>query len=78
MRVTKKLREQAALLCQLAASNDWGDVLEAALGIDTNGTPAELLAIDAWRHARDIGPLIYGSEPWAEAESLLRTGWSPE
>ncbi len=77
VRISKKTREQAALLCAIAASNQeagglYGDIANQL------GYPecAALLAYEAWYH---VNP---SRSDWsacleARAESLLRTGWSP-
>lgn len=78
MRISKKVREEAALICAIAASNgqgftsyieienDLGEVSQVALG----------LAASAWLALGDV----YGDGDAtrdAEAEALIRTGWSP-
>lgn len=80
MKISKKTREQAALICAIAASNfDFAESYSAiAIGLWPNGrgrSDAYDLALRAWDEASRLGL------PWpcvdAEAESLLRTGWSP-
>lgn len=81
-RVSKAVREQAALICAIAASNghlSW-EVAETA-GVkaeDASSMAAWVLAIDVCYFTRDA----YGTSPSArtraEAEAMLRTGWSPE
>lgn len=80
MKISKKVREEAALICAIAASN--GEETEQAyatvadlLGISRrqggHETASETLAYEAWVVCRD------SDHPDAEAEALLRTGWSP-
>ena len=92
MRISKKTREQAALLCQLAASNGKSGLITAAetLGlIDHEIVPSYVLASKAFdaaygsvggSHCTDTGNPDRHQD-WfgqmAEAESMLRTGWSP-
>ena len=82
MKISKRVREEAAMICAIAASN-------AGLGIGINPIPGSMsaakwigrnkdsaatrLAWEAFMATRRIF-----SEGYAEAESLLRTGWSPE
>ena len=80
-RISKRVREEAADLCQRAASNHWSRVPEANPG-QCPKESVRSLACAAWRAALDGYP--YGAtsawtpdEPWAEAEALLRTGWEP-
>jgi hypothetical protein len=91
-RITKKVRDEAALICQLAASNSWAsnswcvrlsDDREAIVqDVDQfafdGQAPALRLACAAWdRVDAHLHGSACGSEPWAEAEALLRTGWTP-
>lgn len=80
MKISKKTREQAALICAIAASNfDFAESYSAiVIGLWPNSrgrSDAYDLALWAWDEASRLGL------PWpcvdAEAESLLRTGWSP-
>ena len=84
----EEIRERAALLCQLTASNtpavraDFGSDMDA-LALHVFGeydSDAVELASLAWL-AVDPEPLGI-SDPWdplreAEAEAMIRTGWSP-
>lgn len=69
-RISKRTREQAALICAIAASTDgWlvhFGVFQIARWIGASDD-AEYLALEACCAA---------AEP-AEAEARLRTGWSP-
>ena len=85
MKRTNRTREQAALICQIAASN--GLAYEqnyafvcAALGISEFGKVADL-AFEAWRAAtrrveaaRKRGSLLAAPNVDALAECLIRTG----
>jgi hypothetical protein len=81
-RISKALREDAALICAVAASHgpeqsySFGEVT-ASLGV---GREAEALAREAIDSAICLpaspGPDLQRID-WAEAESLLRCGWSP-
>lgn len=80
-RYSKKVREEAALICAIAASTPglhcsyWA--VRRAMGWREPSRAVEL-ALDAWFHVDDefgrpgINPLTD-----AEAEALIRTGWSP-
>ncbi len=82
-KIDKKTREQAALICAIGAS-DPGDGdqrlsydldIASRLGVRRDSAPV-LLAMQAWAVIWDR------DEKWtqatdAEAEALLRTGWSP-
>ena len=85
--ISKKTREQAALICDVAASarhmnHDWFTVeIAAGLGIPRVGVASRLAAnARSWVNAK-----IYRSGVWnwsshvaaAEAAQLLRDGWSP-
>lgn len=84
MKITKKLREQAALICAISASNkgfaDWHSGAAEQIGIERESEPV-LLSRAAWNQAWSIEIRIhrnYSANLDAEAEALLRTGWSPE
>jgi hypothetical protein len=75
MRIGKRTREQAALICQISASNQpspfWSEIRHA---------------IGASKAAQRLAALAWAThETWqddpriddAEAEALLRTGWTP-
>ena len=81
MKITKKVREEAALICAIAAStpgmdSSYGSVCRALHGDGWRkyGNKTFSLAIDAWRECHDVVEL---DDVDAEAESLLRSGWSP-
>lgn len=84
-RISKKVREDAALICAIAASGgvhleqcgrrsrvyaeivrELGDALERGLS----------LAVHAYAELRNVYP-NWPVELDAEAEALIRTGWSP-
>ena len=75
-RISKKVREEAALICQVAASNNllnWET--SCTLGVSAE---AYDLAVCACSFTVDAYRRWEGNElTRAEAESLLRTGWSP-
>jgi hypothetical protein len=82
-RISKRVREEAALFAQVRAC-EWAaypastavfGFARASEDLGTSGPAVDLVcgafdAIPAWC----TYPL---SEQWAEAEALLRTGWSP-
>jgi hypothetical protein len=78
-KISKKVREEAALICQLAASNDWSgswDPEMSSLNQFSWDKRAHDLAADAWKFV--VGAGSHGvDESWAEAESVLMDGWSP-
>lgn len=86
MKISKAVREEAALLCAIAASSfqpgpssltTW----EAGRGIGLHDShESQWLAHQAWLAAPGVDSNDYRtdrSERYAEAESRLRTGWSP-
>lgn len=79
-RISKREREQAALFASVIACNpgigrtSTIDICEA-LGIQPASTD---LWFQAWCFATSGRPSTYLEPVWdAEAEALLRTGWSP-
>jgi hypothetical protein len=78
--VSARTRERAAMICAIAASNPgiWSYADTAhELGIGGLG-PAVYLAWDAWATTRKAYRANWRSPMRdAEAESLLRSGWSP-
>lgn len=90
MKISKKTREEAALICAVAASNEasfppcpyYSDVANA-LGLDYSqdgwSRDSVMLAVDAWQHvlSNTTGAWRWRREHDAEAECLLRTGWTP-
>ena len=85
-RISRKVREEAALICAIAASSlEHVPVREAAdclglaydLGNSSPGGPA----LNAWHTAWQAHGRGYGADAgqcaYAEAEALLRCGWSP-
>lgn len=79
-RISKKVREEAALLCAIATSSEFG-ICEAAYRLSDNIDEYTLqIALDAQAVAcRGFRRLSLGNYglTYAEAEALLRTGWSP-
>ena len=77
-KISKRTREQAAMICAIAASNDvnqpYVDVVET-VGMRVSDQAMDL-AIKA--HAKVIYSLVPDRDGAdAEAEALIRTGWSP-
>ncbi len=74
MRVTRRMREEAAMVCALIASNpqlaELDDPLDGASGL------ALSLYAMAYVHAKGAGVAREYAD--AEAEAMLRTGWTPE
>jgi hypothetical protein len=77
MKISKRTREQAALICAIAALSDERHPIYHTISHDL-GLPerAADLAINAWTALRDIG-FAWTREMDGEAESLIRSGWSP-
>lgn len=83
-RISKRVRAQAVLIASCEASNPEfvEDTFGAAaeIGLPKRGAAAEL-AFDAWRHVVRSRAYEGYEHPRqavpAEAESLLRTGWTP-
>lgn len=89
MRISKRVREEAALILQCCASADqdsdeWRSTHQSMIGLDAVND-ARSLAYKAWEYVTDE----IGASPaptyelshryrYAEAEALLRCGWSPE
>lgn len=81
-RFSKKTRDEAILICAIAASNPElscsYDRIREALGLPAYGEPGVLwgktLESAAWRVC---GHHAISAENDAEAECLLRDGWSP-
>lgn len=77
VKISKRTREEAAMLCAIAASMPYATtwVVGSWMGSSRSANEA---ADDAWRAARNAasGPYIR-HYVYAEAEALLRTGWSP-
>ena len=74
-------RETAALICAIAASTpDMRDNYSSVCfhaGVDVAG-PAANLAYDAWfKVHRQLGSDVPPGVRDAEAEALIRSGWSP-
>lgn len=83
MKISKRVREEAAMICAIAASNEWTGDWNNRLGDPPKpgktaagnlAWAAQRITYRVWRESPHWNP----SAPWAEAESLLRTGWSPE
>lgn len=81
MKISKRDREQAALICAIAASAPAGVQPfydQIADNIDAAGE-SERLAMRAWKFAWEFAANHgkWTREVDAEAEALIRTGWSP-
>lgn len=72
-RYTKKVREEAALICAIAASTP--DLAQSyrtvALNLALDRSASEDLAFAAWQVTKRA------EHPDAEADALLMTGWTP-
>ncbi len=92
MKISKKTREQAAIICAACACSSEPisvtSAVAARYGVDVPDAvrmPVALVAVRAWAHANDnhghrLSEAFGRSElrdDYAEAEALLRTGWSP-
>lgn len=92
MKITKKLREDAAILCSAVASRDiemWNgewwwlamqgvsDASPIVLELDIDPDAADL-ADEARSYIRHESDRPTTRETWAEAEALIRDGWSPD
>jgi hypothetical protein len=89
-RISKKVREEAAMLCAGFASTqaayvDW-DASEADETVTTSNAAVRLANAAYWYVASELhlydrecgdAPTSTHLEAYAEAEALLRTGWSP-
>lgn len=76
MRITKRTREEAALICAIAASSAPPSWIDACVFIGANLTArwlAEQATMVATNRSYHAETLAY----YAEAEALIRTGWSP-
>ncbi len=77
-RYTKAEREQAALICAIAASNpefaQAYDKVCRALGIELSAA-AYCLAVEAWDQKLTVQGEPGDQYVDAEAEALIRTGW---
>ena len=73
MSITQRQRNEAALICAVCASSglySW----QARDHLGTNAG-AQAIAAQAYHHALRVG--LPRAETYAEAEALLRTGWTP-
>ena len=77
-RIPKTLRENAALLCAIAASSTSDGLTNAEffMGFGPNDGVFDL-ALMAWRVAERAHPHDGYGVIAAEAEAMLRTGWTP-
>jgi hypothetical protein len=78
--ISDDVREQAALICAIAASTPrlCCDYASTSDQLDPPaGDVAFSLAMFAWHTAFDRNPDLSPEETDAEAEALIRTGWTP-
>lgn len=85
MKISKKTREEAILICEAHASNGWPPGanyrrgyywVACELGLEQGD--ACTLAVDAWRYVRGRESKAWWDEGSdANAAALLREGWSP-
>lgn len=78
-RISKKTRDQAILICAIAASNPdlrsaYATIRRQIGGRRVHGAAKEL-AIDAWSAVWDLSEGLFYVD--AEAAALLADGWSP-
>ncbi len=82
MKITKKTRDQAILICAIAASDPDRSrtpytLISGPLGLGPTDKAVKL-AVDAWRHVYHSPPFRnWTQETDAQAEALLQCGWSP-
>lgn len=77
MRISKRVREQAAMICAIAASTpDLAESYDMVVAhLDADRGPSLDLAMCAWRRVDKAAMDLANID--AEAEAMLRTGWSP-
>lgn len=80
--ISKKVREDAALICAIAALRPVGSGLDYFLpeiandlGMGRRGAAARI-ACDAYSYVVERTGEYFASSAPAEAESLIRTGWT--
>ena len=77
MSFSKRAREEAARLCAIAASNGRWSISNAAYEVESDHD-ARTLALSAQAEAcRRMGSWVNYGDTYAEAEAMLRTGWTP-
>jgi hypothetical protein len=79
VKYSKATRELAARLCSLR-SCDWALNNGASYAVDRSATiGADLKAFSLAWHAHEAAKVghLNPVHEWAEAEALIRTGWSP-
>lgn len=76
MKITKRVREEAALYCSALASSP-GIWRHCHSDYEVSGDAFELWW-NAYKYVRDARDADGNGREWcAEAEALLRTGWTP-
>ena len=82
-RISRKVREEAAIICAIAASDTityvgYRTSMYDVFGDDAHGDAADLARAALWSNKFPPNPSFDESRMfWAEAEALLRTGWEP-
>lgn len=88
MRISKKVREEAARICSVCANNGEPVSVTRAVatvyGVDERlavNSPVARVAVRAWAEAAGGFRRGYDCDAlrdqYAEAEAMLRTGWTP-
>lgn len=86
LRLDRKVRQEAILLCAMMASTETGGyfghatmALDLGEGTDWEGVdhPAAFLAREALFEVHRVLQTVGVKTNWAEAECLLRDGWVP-
>jgi hypothetical protein len=81
MRITKRVREEAALFCTAVACSGDFDLFDidymCSLGISDPGRKLANRALTVACSLPTDWSAEMWREDWAEAEALLRTGWTP-
>ena len=78
MRISKRTRELAAQLCSMAACSQTMRMYSVADAMQYRAlSPHRVLAFEALAEVNRSIPSGSPTNRYAEAEALLRTGWSP-
>ena len=83
-RISKRVREQAAILCSMRATDEASGLPLTLPSVALFGRESARLSWAAFSAVADDdtdpgpGGFFIFEEWWAEAEALLRTGWTPE
>lgn len=86
-RISKRVREEAALICAIAANrgepisvSSTASMLYGVDSVQAARRSSAKLAVEAWAFAAQMGGRYDADQlrdDYAEAEALLRTGWEP-